>query len=153
MSKLLFPFIVFVTTISCQNQTKADQQIDAKTETIDLVQKQKNEAIKKAKADSITKVNDAQKEEYKRRLKTLKKNFNVNNDEFNNTAWYLHKNQTVDNAWNRKCLKTHINSDGYIYLEDQYYSDDWIFHNSIPIAQIWTIVSAELHSVPTNEGR
>ena len=133
MRKLLFALTVLTTTISCQNQTKPDKQADAKTETIDLAQKQKNEAIEKAKTDSITKLNEAKKEEYKKRLKALKKNFNFKNDEFNNTGWYLHKNQTVDNAWNRKCLKTHINSDGYIYLEDQYYSDDWIFHTSIQV--------------------
>lgn len=133
MRKLLFALTVLTTTISCQNQTKHDKQTNAKTETINLVQKQKNEAIEKAKADSIAKVNDALKAEYKKRLVVLKKNFNIKKDEFNNTAWYIHKNQTVDNSWNRKCLKTHINSDGYIYLEDQFYSDDWIFHSSIQV--------------------
>ncbi len=131
MRKLLFPLTTLITIISCQNQTKTDKQIDAKTETINLIQK--NEAVEKEKADSIAKINNEQRVENKKRLEILKKNFNFKKDEFNNTAWYRHKNQTVNNSWNRKCLITHINSDGYIYLEDQFYSDDWIFHSSIHV--------------------
>lgn len=133
MRKLLIVLTVTAVTISCQNQAKRDNQTDTKKETIDLVQKQKNDSIQKAKEDSIAKVNAAQLEENKKRLAVLKKNFKYKEDEFNKTGWYTHKNQTVDNSWNRKCLKAHVNSNGYIYLEDQYYSEDWIFHSRIEV--------------------
>lgn len=131
MRKLLLALTVSTTIISCQNQTKNDKLIDSKTETINLTQK--NEAVEKEKTDSIAKINNEQRIENKKKLEVLKKNFNFKKDEFNNSAWYCHKNQTVNNSWNRKCLITHINSDGYIYLEDQFYSDDWIFHTSIQV--------------------
>lgn len=69
MRKLLFPLTTLITIISCQNQTKTDKQIDAKTETINLIQK--NEAVEKEKADSIAKINNEQRVENKKRLEIL----------------------------------------------------------------------------------
>lgn len=133
MRKLIIVLIVTAVTISCQNQSKRENQTDKEKETIDLAEKQKNDSIQKAREDSIAKVNAIQLDEDKKRLAVLKKNFEYKEDEFNKIGWYTHKNQTVDNSWNRKCLITHVNSNGYIYLEDQYYSEDWIFHTRIEV--------------------
>jgi hypothetical protein len=134
MKKLLFVLTVTVATIGCSNQTSTDKQTtDTKKDTVDLVQKAKADSIKKAQADSIAKVNEAQRADNLKRRDALKKNFNYKKDEFKDVGFYIHKSQTVDNSYNRKCLITHINSNGYIYLEDQYYADDWIFHTSIQV--------------------
>jgi hypothetical protein len=102
-------------------------------DSLKKVQKERDDSITKLKRDSIEFVKRRNIEESKKRFEILKKNFVFKEDEFKNIGWYIHKSQTVSNSWNRKCLKTHINSDGYIYLEDQYYSDDWIFHSRIEV--------------------
>ncbi len=134
MKKFLFVLTVTVATIGCNNKTSTDKQTaDTKKDTVDLVQKAKADSIKKVQADSIAKVNEAQRADNIKRRDALKKNFNYKKDEFKDVGFYIHKFQTVDNSYNRKCLKTHINSNGYIYLEDQYYADDWIFHTSMQV--------------------
>lgn len=123
MKKILIALAVTISLVGCQdnNQKESTQQKD----TVDLVQKQKN--------DNIAKANEALREENKKRLGVLKKNFKFKQDEFNNVGWYTHKYQTVENTWNRKCLITHVNSTGYIYLESQYYADDWLFQTRIEV--------------------
>ena len=64
----------------------------------------------------------------KKRLTVLKTKFNYKYDEFEKIGWYENKNQTSENSWNRKLLRVLVNSEGYAYLEDRYYGDDWIFH-------------------------
>lgn len=67
------------------------------------------------------------------KLNDLKSHFEYTGDEFDKIGWYQHKSQTVDNSFNRKCLIIHVNSKGNYYLEDQFYSEDWIFHTSIKV--------------------
>jgi hypothetical protein len=128
MKKLLFILTITVITFGCNNSTT-----DAKKGTIDSTKKTKPDSVKRAEADSIAKANEIDKANNIKKRDLLKKNFVYKKDEFNNIGWYIQKSQTVDASWNRKCLKTHVNSDGYIYLEDQYYADDWIFHTSIQV--------------------
>lgn len=127
MKKLLIALIVMTTTIGCYNHTDNKNQ---KTEVVDFVQKQKNDSIEKAKADSLVRINNEKREEDKKRLEILKKKFNFKRDEFNDSEWYANKKQADTYG---KCLMVHVNSDGYIYLEDQYYAEDWIFHTRIEV--------------------
>jgi hypothetical protein len=69
----------------------------------------------------------------KERLTVLKKNFNYKYDEFEKNGWYLNKNQTVENSYDRSLLKVNVDSSGYAYLEDQYYGNDWIFHTRVEV--------------------
>lgn len=121
--KILIALFVMISIVGCQdNKPKESTQ---QKDIVDLVQKQKS--------DSIAKANEALREENKKRLGVLKKNFKFKQDEFNNVGWYTHKYQTVENIWNRKCLKTRVSSTGYIYFESHYYADDWLFHTRIEV--------------------
>ena len=67
------------------------------------------------------------------RLMVLKKNFNYKYDEFEKKGWYIHKNQTVQNSYNRNYLGVMVNNVGYAYLESNYYGSSWIFHTGVEV--------------------
>jgi hypothetical protein len=69
----------------------------------------------------------------KKQLADLKTKFDYKYDEFKNIGWYQAKTQAVDSTWDEKMLKVHVNNTGYLYLSDQYYGDDWIFHTRIEV--------------------
>ena len=79
--KTLITLAITISVVGCQDnkQTESTQQKGA----VDLAQKQKN--------DNIAKANKALREEKKKRLEVLKKNFKFKQDEFNNIGWYTHK--------------------------------------------------------------
>jgi hypothetical protein len=127
MKNVLLPILVAAALAGCTSAAKKE------VDQIDQVQKLKSDSLKKLHADSIAKVNEADKAKNIERRDALKKNFMFKEDEFKKVGWYIHKNQTTENSWSRKFLKAHISSTGYIYLEDQYYASDWIFHTSISV--------------------
>lgn len=63
-------------------------------------------------------------------LVKTKSNFSYKNDEFQKVGWYTHK---LENTSNRNTLMAKVNSTGYIYLEDQFYGEDWIFHTHVEV--------------------
>lgn len=67
------------------------------------------------------------------RLVVLKKNFNYKYDEFEKKGWYTHKDQTVQNSYNRNYLGVMVNNVGYAYLESNYYGSSWIFHTGVEV--------------------
>lgn len=81
--------------------------------------------------DSIKKSAVINKNELKKEFNILKKKFKSKKDEFNNVEWFTHKNQV--GLCCRNYLMAHVNLNGFMYLEDQYYSSDWIFHTSIQV--------------------
>ncbi len=134
MNKAFIILTIVAIAIGCDTQNNNENKPLEQNEAIsDPAEKAARDSIEKAQKDSTLKVNEAQRLEDIKRRDALKKKFNYKVDEFKDIGFYIHKNQTVSNSWNRKCLKVHINSTGYIYLEDQFYSDDWIFHTSIQV--------------------
>lgn len=69
----------------------------------------------------------------KARLAELKTKFNYKYDEFEKKGWYEAKSQVVANTFNSQMLKVNVNNVGYAYLEDQYYGDDWLFHDHVEV--------------------
>lgn len=69
----------------------------------------------------------------KKQLADLKTKFKYTYDEFQKVGWYAAKTQVVDYTWNEQVLRVNVNNTGYLYLVDQYYGDDWIFHTHIEV--------------------
>lgn len=69
----------------------------------------------------------------KKQLAELKTKFDYKYDEFNKYGWYTAKTQSTQNSYDRSLLKTYVKDSGYIYLEDQYYGNDWIFHTKVTV--------------------
>ncbi len=67
------------------------------------------------------------------KLSELKKKFTYSYDEFKDVGWYDNKSQNVDATFDKKLLKVSVNNNGYAYLSDQYYGDDWIFHTRVEV--------------------
>ncbi len=66
------------------------------------------------------------------RKERLEKNFRLEADEFNNTAYYQHKRW--GRYWpNRKTLTATVSSQGNIWFKSNYFADDWLFHTSIKV--------------------
>lgn len=84
-------------------------------------------------------------------LEKLKKNFSFKKDEFKNSGWYTHKNQTVNNSWSRTCLATPVDADGYIYLTSQYYGDSWLFHSKVMVKTGSAVLEAGEVSTLSND--
>lgn len=69
---------------------------------------------------------------YRKKLAGMVGNFTLAKDDFQDKGWYTHKN-FGKKAAGRKTLKAHVREDGFIYLESQWYGNDWIFHNHIKV--------------------
>lgn len=53
-------------------------------------------------------------------------------DEFKNLTFYTHKR--FGKYWpNRKTLTCGLNSDGYIWLNSNYFSENWLFHTMVTV--------------------
>jgi hypothetical protein len=75
-------------------------------------------------------------EEYKiieKKIPELEKNFIYEDNDFDTYGWYTHKTQTIKNSWNRKLLKAIVRHDGLIFLVDQFYGENWLFHSQIKV--------------------
>lgn len=68
-----------------------------------------------------------------RELVRLKRKFRFDADAIEGGGWYEHRNQTVDNSWDRTYLEVHVAHDGRTYLSSHYYGDDWIFHDRLVV--------------------
>jgi hypothetical protein len=66
-------------------------------------------------------------------LKSLKRSFRFAADSIEGGGWYSHRNQTVDNSWNRTYLAVNVADDGRSYLISHYTGDNWIFHDKIVV--------------------
>jgi hypothetical protein len=66
-------------------------------------------------------------------LARLKKKFVFKADKIYGGGWYTHRSQTVDDTFNRTYLYAPVNDKGDVYLETQYYGDDWIFHTQVVV--------------------
>ncbi len=97
---------------------------------VNLIIKINKDSIEKAIQDSIANLN---KEEYKKKLELLKKNFVFYKDEFSTVGSYRHKYQTNENSWNRICLRTEIYESGSIYLESMYYAHNYLFITQVEV--------------------
>lgn len=69
----------------------------------------------------------------KKRLAELKTKFSYEYDEFQKTGWYSAKSQVVGNTFDDAVLRIHVNHVGYMYISDQYYGDNWIFHTHVEV--------------------
>lgn len=76
-----------------------------------------------AKKDSI---------EREQKLASLKSKFIYTKDDFQDIGFYSHK-RWGKNWLNRKGVTVGLNSSGFIYLKSNYYSGDWLFHESITV--------------------
>lgn len=129
-------FLVFIVAIGCQQPDKNISSVTIRPSDGDSAHFARNDSLIKIKKDSISNA-----------LSAIKKKFIYKHDEFKDVGWYTHKFHTVDNTWNRKCLRLHVKSDGYAYLEDQYYSTAWIFHTNIEVKVGDSIYRSEI--IPT----
>lgn len=106
------------------NTTPASPNLDSITD------KRTEDYIKAFEAENEKK--QAEEEKKQKALIPLKKNFTFKKDEFNGSGWYTHK--TFNSSSNyRKTLKAHVNENGFIYLESQWYDDDWLFHTYVQV--------------------
>jgi hypothetical protein len=120
--------------IGCNNERSINQRaLQIYTLRKDSLDKVNAEIIEKARKDSLERFKKKERINNLKKRDLLKKNFIFKKDEFKGGGWYTHRNQTINANYNRKCLYTHVNTMGYIYLEDQFHSDDWIFHTSIDV--------------------
>jgi ATP-dependent Clp protease ATP-binding subunit ClpA len=87
------------------------------------------------------------KKELENKIATLKKNFVVQKDEFNDTEFYTHKN-IGNNYPNFKTIYATLNNDGFIYLRSNYYADDWIGHERVSV-KIGDKAKTNTESVPS----
>jgi hypothetical protein len=69
----------------------------------------------------------------KAEVEKLKQNFDYQYDDIREIGWYTHKSQSGSKTWYRCCIIAHLRNDGYMYMEDQYYAEDWLFHESITV--------------------
>lgn len=67
------------------------------------------------------------------RIRPLTRNFLFTPGEAGLPGFYEHKNQTVNNSWNRIFLKINLNEKGEIWLTSHYYGKAWIDHVSIRV--------------------
>ncbi len=84
------------------------------------------------KVPNITAERAAERAFYKKKFAKMAKNFTFAKDDFQDKGWYTHKN-FGKKAARRKTMKAHVREDGFIYLESQFYGNDWIFHNHIKV--------------------
>ncbi|WP_162793509.1 hypothetical protein [Runella rosea] len=84
------------------------------------------------KAPNITAERAAERAFYKTKFAKMADNFTFAKDDFQTKGWYSHKN-FGKKAAGRKTLKAHVREDGFIYLESQFYGNDWIFHTHIKV--------------------
>jgi hypothetical protein len=120
--------------IGCNNEQNIEQRaFQIFTLRKDSINEVKAKILEIARRDSLESIKKAERIKDIKKRDLLKKNFILKKDEFDGEGWYTHRNQTISANYNRKCLYTHVNTTGYIYLEDQYHSDDWIFHTSIDV--------------------
>ena len=131
--KILF-FALFVVIITSCDHPLLDYNVDN--------YKHKSEII------TVKPLDPNQIKEMMSRIEVLKNSFIYNKDDFDTIGWYLHKNQTIDNITNRNCLRAHVKGTGYIYLEDHYFSTEWLFHTSLQISingKVWTSETIETY--------
>ncbi|WP_428662579.1 hypothetical protein [Runella sp.] len=69
---------------------------------------------------------------YKKKLAKMIGSFTFTKDDFQDKGWYTHMD-FGKKAAGRKTLKAHVREDGFIYLESQWYGNDWIFHNQVKV--------------------
>lgn len=69
---------------------------------------------------------------YRKKLAAMVAHFTLAKDDFQDKGWYTHRN-FGKKAAGRKTLKAHVREDGFIYLESQWYGNDWIFHNHVKV--------------------
>lgn len=116
----------------------------------------KKDSINKIEAEKEAKILQEEKAKNEAEFNVLKKKFTFKKDEFNGNGWYTHK--TFVNSNYRKTLKAYVRDNGYIYLESQWYDEDWIFHTHIQVkagenvVTTNTIESYDEHNVHQNDG-
>lgn len=127
-------FLVFMTilmnVLSKLGNSNIQQQQKQKVAQDSILEKELQETKRNAEwntyQDSLTKVNAQET------IKRLKSKFLVEKDEFRNLEFYTHP--TFGQYWpQRITLTAGVNSDGYAWLNSNYYSDDWIFHTYVSI--------------------
>lgn len=117
-----------------------DSEIAAMPQIVEEVltpnEKRIKDSLLTIKLNEIEKKNE--KENAKNRAKAaaeeakLKRNFVVENDEFNNIEFYTHKG--IGKYYpRRKTIYAVTSNSGYCYLVSNYFDDDWLFHSQVKV--------------------
>ncbi|MGR6086881.1 MAG: hypothetical protein ACU4F9_01780 [Arcticibacter sp.] len=124
----LFLGLFAIYLISACNHSSNDSSSDIK----DTVA---NAALPSDLMDSIVAINEypENQDSVKLVVEKLKASFKYKYDDIREIGWYTHNSQNGSKTWYRSCLLIHVRNDGYMYMEDQYYADEWLFHESITV--------------------
>jgi len=147
--KKIIVYILVISFIACQNEQHKTSDVSKKNDSLESAIKLRNELLKKIKDDSIAYANSPQRLDDIKRRDILIKDFEYKYDEFKKIGWYTQKKHTVEKMLTKICLYAHINNSGIIYLEDQYYAKDWIFHTNIQVKIGDKILQSEI--IPTSQ--
>lgn len=136
---LLFGLIKYIDSTYTAPQQVAAQpaESDVDLDKMSIEERAKYERLQDSlhpdpKRDAYLKSQEAAAKENQKNIARLKAKFNFKKDEFDNSGWYTHKIFGSSSNY-RKTLKTHVNESGYIYLESQWYDEDWLFHTNVQV--------------------
>lgn len=115
----------------CEDKNRQKEIEDSINTKIKTEEEERISLIEKAKADSLTHIEDSLKA---MKAIALMKNFQVKKDEFSNNTWYEHKYSPRYRNSNGFYFYFGVNEDigvGALRMVLQYYDDDWLFVKNI----------------------